>query len=474
MISFSLVDLLIIFSFFILLIFIGFIPEEKNDNENYLLSNRNVGLFLFIMTNVSTWYGGILGVGEFTYRYGLLSWTTQGLPYYIFAFLFAIFFAGKVRNSNLFTIPQKIESVYGNKVAVTSSIIVFVLVSPAPYLLMIGNLFSIIFNVKLIYGLILGIIFSSTYLFKSGYKSDLYTDVFQFFIMFIGFGVALIFLSNNYGGYEFLKSNLPQSHLSFTGNVSITYLIVWFLIALWTFADPGFHQRCYAAKNGSVAKWGIIISIFFWALFDFLTTSTGLFSKALMKDLQNPILSFPLIAEKFLPYRLKGLFIAALFATIFSTLNSFLFLSATTIGKDFFTRINLFKNKNDVVYVRIGLVLSSIVSIFLAYYVQSVVELWYLIGSIFIPGIILLIISSYYEKLKIENKIALIEIIFSISVSFIWQLIRTNYNVGKFSEVEPMLTGLLFAIIIHSIGLILYKNKSEKFLSKQEMSSSAL
>lgn len=452
MISFSLTDIIIIVSFFILLLIIGLLPKKENKEESFLLFNRNVGLFLFVLTNVSTWYGGILGVGEFTYRYGIVSWVTQGLPYYFFAFLFALFFASKVRESNLITIPEKLEKIYGRKVGLASAIIVFILVSPAPYLLMLGNLFSFIFNINLIYGLLIGVILASIYLFKSGYKSDLYTDVFQFFVMFIGFGIALFFTKETNGGFEFLKSNLPSSHLKLTGNVSLTYLIVWFLIALWTFADPGFHQRCYAAKDSSVAKWGIIISIFLWAIFDFLTTTTGLYSRALIPNLSNPVLSFPLFAEKALTSGIKGLFIAALFATIFSTLNSFLFLSATTIGNDFFSRINYQKQKSKAFYTRIGLIISSVISILFSYFVQSVIELWYLIGSIFVPGIIFLIIGAYYPKYKVKNKYALIETIVAVLTGGIWQLMRYNYHNGKYSEIEPMLVGIFCAGIIHFLG----------------------
>ncbi len=99
-----------------------------------------IGLFLFILTNVSTWYGGILGVGEFTYRYGLVSWFTQGLPYYFFAFLFALFFAGKIRNAGLFTIPDRITGIYGKREGLISAILIFILVSPAPYLLMAAGI----------------------------------------------------------------------------------------------------------------------------------------------------------------------------------------------------------------------------------------------------------------------------------------------------------------------------------------------
>ena len=257
MISFSPSDIIIIILFFSLLLSIGFISSKKvkSNAEDYLLSGRNMGLFLFVLVNVSTWYGGIIGIGEFTYRYGLVSWFTQGLPYYFFAFLFAMFFAKKIREASLFTIPEKLEQIYGRNTALLSAVVVFILVSPAPYLLMSANLIALVFDTGDLFSLIIGVILSASYLIKGGFRSNIFTDAFQFFIMFAGFIIFLSVAVLNYGGINFLETNLPHSHLSFTGDASITFLIVWFLIALWTFADPGFHQRSYSAKTGNVAKY---------------------------------------------------------------------------------------------------------------------------------------------------------------------------------------------------------------------------
>ena len=456
MVSFSLLDFAILIAFFVFLLLIGFIPkkEEEGNAEEFLLSNRKVGLFLFIMTNVSTWYGGILGVGEFTYRYGILSWVTQGLPYYVFAILFAVFFARKIRNATLFTIPDKLEKVYGKKVGLISSLIVFILVSPAPYLLMTASLISLILHINLFFSLVISVIFSGIYLFKGGYKSDLYTDVFQFFVMFLGFFVIVFISFKDVGGADYLVKNLPPDHLQFMSNVSPLYVIVWFLIALWTFADPGFHQRCYAAKNGNVAMWGIIISVFFWALFDFLTTSTGLFARASLPNLSNPVLSYPLYAEKVLGSGAKGFFYAAMFATIFSTLNSFVFLSATTFGRDFVFKLKSNAQEKQIpFYTRIGLVVSSIIAVMLAYFIQSVISIWYLIGSVCIPGIILLVIGAYYEKFKVSKNYALAEIIAGVIASLIWFSIRDYLTIEVLKEIEPMIAGLLSVVLIHIIGV---------------------
>ncbi|MCF8241844.1 MAG: sodium:solute symporter family protein [Melioribacteraceae bacterium] len=463
MVTFTQLDIFIIIGFFVTVLFIGFYSGRNSDGtaEGYLLSGRKVGLFLFILTNVATWYGGILGVGEFTYRYGILSWVTQGLPYYVFAIIFAFLFAGKIRSASLFTIPDKIEEIYGRRVSAFSAVLIFLLVSPAPYLLMLGSLISLIFEINIFYGLLIGLAAAVVYLFKAGYSSDLATDAFEFFVMFIGFIIIVFLAISNFGGAEYLVENLPDSHLSLTGDASPTFIIIWFLIAMWTFTDPGFHQRCYAAKSASIAKWGIIISVAFWALFDFLTTTTGLFARASLPDISNPVLSFPLLAETVLGPGLKGVFYAAMFATILSTLNSFLFISGTTFGRDFIDRsVKNTDEKKLIFYTRIGLGAASVIAFLLAYFIQSVIDLWYSIGSLCIPGILLLVMSAYYEKFRIPKTIALIELISAVGASLIWMIIKENFYVGSLSVVEPMIFGLVIALVIHAYGITTFRLKT--------------
>jgi len=295
---------------------------------------------------------------------------------------------------------------------------------------------------------------------KGGFRSNVYVDVFQFFVMFAGFILVVIFSGLKFGTIDFISSSVPESHLQLTGGMSPAFIIVWFLIALWTFADPGFHQRSYAAKSGNIAKWGIIISIFFFALFDFLTTTTGLFAKSVLPNLENPVLSFPLFAEKVLPAGLKGIFYAALFATIISTQVSFLFLSGTTIGRDFIFRIKKDSDESKLKYYTIiGLIISGVIAILLAYFIPSVIEIWYTIGSLFIPGIILPVVSAYYPKVRVSNKIILFEMVMAFVTSTVWYFIRSGFtDIGVLSEIEPMLVGLVFSFGIHLYGLF-SKNK---------------
>ena len=85
------IDIIIIFSYFIFLVLIGFFrrTEATISQKDYIIHGRKLSLPGFVISLVSTWYGAILGVGENTYLYGIQTWFIFGLPYYFFAVLYA-------------------------------------------------------------------------------------------------------------------------------------------------------------------------------------------------------------------------------------------------------------------------------------------------------------------------------------------------------------------------------------------------
>ncbi len=159
-------------------------------------------------------------------------------------------------------------------------------------------------------------------------------------MMFLGFALVLPFAYHQLGGWDYIVSHVPPLHLTWHGGNSWQYITVWFFIALWTLVDPAFHQRCYAAKDGATAQRGILISILFWFVFDFMTTMAGLYARAALPDLSNAAFSYPMLAELTLPPVAKGLFYIGMLATIMSSLSSLMFISAATIGKDIVGRLS--------------------------------------------------------------------------------------------------------------------------------------
>ena len=128
----------------------GLSVARRNETEDFLLAGRTLTLPMFVATLVSTWYGGILGVGEFSYRYGISNWVVFGAPYYVFALLFALLLAKRIRATNHLTIPDKLEASYDRRTALLGGVLTFFLITPAAYVLMVGILIQLVFGLDLV------------------------------------------------------------------------------------------------------------------------------------------------------------------------------------------------------------------------------------------------------------------------------------------------------------------------------------
>jgi SSS family solute:Na+ symporter len=304
---------------------------------------------------------------------------------------------------------------------------------------------------------------STVYVFFGGFRSVVQTDKFQFILMYSGFALILLFAISNYGGFKFLHDRLPPSHFTWHGGNSVQYIFVWFFLASWTFIDPGFHQRCAAAKSHKVARNGILLSVISWFVFDCLTVTSGLYAAAVLKDI-DPILSYPLLIERLLPPFIKGLVLTAFLAVIMSTIDSYSFLSAITFGRDLLWRIKKTDESNINSYTRSGLILTGIISILLCLAFPSVIKLWYVIGTLFIPPMLLPLLTAYFPIHKLPPKYTLFIMITSFVLSlslFIYG--QFNFNDGHplyFLGIEPFFPGFLLSIVLYIFAKINLRKSS--------------
>ena len=437
----------------VLLLYMGLRARRKKaSQEEFLLSGRSLTLPAFVATLVTTWYGGILGVGEFTYTYGVSVWFVFGLPYYLFALLFAFTLAGRIRTSDIYSIPDMFYRKYGRKSGLLGSAFLMIITSPAPYILMLGVLLQEIAGLPFILAVFIGTLFSMIYIWWGGFRSVVQTDKLQFILMFAGFIILFIFLACSELSVGQLFSVLDKTHKSPLGEMSWQELVVWISIAAWTFIDPGFHQRCAAAKSPKVARNGILVSVVFWFVFDMLTLMTGLYAYVLLPDI-NPVMSFPLLAFMILPPLLKGFFITGLLAIIMSTIDSYSFLSALTFGRDLLGRWKRSTDDDERVnrWVRWGLLFTALVAVGLILLVPSVIGLWYHLGSLFLPPLLLPVLGSYFPGLKVNSGSAFGIMILSFSMAitaYLWgQFDLKNGQPAYPLDVQPFFWGMFGSVL---------------------------
>jgi SSS family solute:Na+ symporter len=421
--------------------------------DEYLVMGRRLSLPSFVMTLVSTWYGGVLGVGEYSYRYGLSNWLVFGVPYYVGAALFAIFIARRARASRLYSVPDQLESAYGRVAALIGAVVIQFLSSPAPYVLMVGILAQLIFGGPLWVSIVGGTVISTAYSFRGGLRSVVRADNLQFILMYAGFLVALPLLVARYGGRGFLVSHLPHTHFVWHGGNAPQYIFVWYLIALQTLVEPTFYQRAFAAQDEKTAVRGVWISIGFWILFDFLTTFTGMYARALLPHLANPVASYPELAIQFLPPVIRGLFYLGLFATVMSTVDGYTFIGGVNFGRDLLWRWRRERDESRVNgYVQVGFVITAVVSVAMALFFRSAVDLWHDVGSVGVSALLLPLVTSYRESWRTRPAFAVASMAAGAAVSLGW-LLAARLGGGTYPlGLEPIYPGLVASAVLWAGG----------------------
>lgn len=425
--------------------------RTRSSADDYFVAGRRVTLPAFVATLVATWYGGILGVGEYAYRYGLANWLVFGAPYYLAALLFALFFARRARRAELYTLPDLLHRAYGRGPALIGAAAVFLTSAPAAYVLMLGTLFSSMFGGPLAAWVIAAAVLSVFYVDRGGLKSVVFTDQVQFALMYGGFATMLVFLVARHGGLPFLAARVPATHFEWHGGNPPAAILVWYFIALSALVDPGFWQRAYAARDPDVARRGVLWSIAFWALFDFMTTACGLYARALLPTLADPVYAFPELARVTLPPVALGLFYLGMIATVMSTIDSYAFIAATTVSRDVWWRLKGGDESRLPEWSRAGLWLATAFAAALALARPSVIALWHDIGSITTPTLLLPVALALFERGRAGPRATMALMLVPFAVSLAWVVAHARTNRYPLS-LEPIYAGLAASLLTWGVA----------------------
>ena len=425
-----------IIAYLILILIIGFLKSGKSNDNEFIYASRKLTLPAFIATFVTTWYGGILEIGRFTFENGIITWVLFGFFYYMSAIILLKWIAPKIHLNNINSIPDYFHNHFGYIPGVISSIIMILLSSPAPYLMIFSTIFAHIYDINYIYSILIGLFFSVSYILLGGFRSIIRTDKIQFILMYTGFIIILAKLYINYGGISFLIDNTPSGHLSLSNKLPIGFIITWFFISMITFIDPNLFHRMYTAKNQKILNSGILFSIIFWIIFDFLTISTGLYASAIIKSGNITSSPYLMLSDIVLSPFLQLFFIISLLSVVMSTIDSFTFTSAITIGNEI--KNNNSKKLNTI----IGLVATSLISVIICISFKNVIDIWYVFGTIGASSILIPLLNIILNP-NYKIKHPTLTILTPIAVVLIWSYLGTPYGI------DAIFPGLFCSMILN-------------------------
>jgi len=375
--------------YFTIILVIGFKTKESKSTKDFIYAGRKLTAIPLAFTLVTTWYGGISIIGQEIAWNGISTWIYFCLTYYISAYIYSEFISDKIIDRDISSLSDGILKYMGKKSAIISIPIILLYLSPAPYLIMLGNIIDkFAFNSQNFgVSVLIGALVSTLYCFKGGFKSIINTDRYQFIFMFSGFLLMIIYIIFYYD-YGFAKlgniyANNPKL-FNIPGNEGWSYIIAWGFLAILTFIDPSFHQRTFASKNKNEIKKGIRISILCWFIFDMMTLFCGLY--AINMPLETPYISLSETIFKGAPI-FEAIFIIGILSIIMSTIDSFTFISAITIGRDVRKIFNKSYNQN---HINWGLFLSIIISLIIILFFDNnhISAIWFKFGSYMVSSLL--------------------------------------------------------------------------------------
>lgn len=423
----------------------------STSETDYIVAGRRLTLPLFICTLIATWYGAILGVGEFVHRYGLVTILCFGVPYYLAAILYAVLLTGKIRRSRALSIPEQFQVSYGGRAAMISSVIMLIITTPAAYILMVATFVASITGWSFPISLIASAIVSTIYVVKGGLKSDVYANVVQVVVMYAGFAVLLAFSMSVFGSVDTMIATIPADHRSVPGPATWMLIVGWWIVSLQTFIDPNFHVRVAAAASPRTARNGMLWSVLGWIVFDLLTLGTGLYAVAYV-HVADPVDTYIGLAEVVLPVAWKGLFAAGVIAAVMSTLDGYALVSATIIGRSV---LDPLRRTPSVHSIRQGLVLTMVVGCLAAWTMRSVVDLLFASASLAVPPLLLPLLVSYTSHAGRIRRSIVPLMLLPLAASLSCLLLTLLPSVGShLPEGLPMLAGLGTSICVTAVAVL--------------------
>lgn len=438
------------------------VSDESVNVIDLLLMGRQLTLPLFVATLVATWYGGIFGVTEIAFNYGIFNFVTQGVFWYIAYLIFAFVLVHRISRYKAVTLPDLVGQMFGPRSGRLSAVFNFFNVLPVAYVISIGLFLQTLLGGSLLQNMVISMVPLVLYTMWGGFRAVVFSDVVQFAVMCSGVALVLIASILTFGGWGFLRANLPPAHFSITGGNSWGTTLVWGFVALATLVDPSFYQRCFAAKTPRVARWGIVVSTVVWFGFDVCTTGGAMYARAVIPA-AAPKHAYLVYALQLLPSGLRGFMLAGIAATILSTLDSFLFIAGNTVSYDLVP----VRWRGRVAIQRGGIVVASVVAIGLALVFDgSIRETWKTLGSYAAACLLLPVMVGHVWPGRIRDNQFVVASLCGVVGTTLWRVLLNGLSLhagtwswrlaprlhGLWAEVDPLYAGATCT----GIGLLLY------------------
>lgn len=467
---------------------IGFYFSNKSKKmSDYFLAGRNLGGWVTAMSaqasDMSGWL--LMGLPGAAYATGMGNyWIAIGLG--IGTILNWILVAKPLRRftevcGDSITIPQYLQNRFKANsplIRVVCAIVIFVffLVYTTSAFVSGGKLFQVVFNIDPTNetytkaAVIISALIIITYTFMGGFNAVAWTDFVQGILMFVTIVALPIALVSNTPNFSADLLNSTQKivaegadasgYMSLTSNMSGIDIISNLAWAFGYFGMPHILVRFMAIKDTKEVKKSATIAIVWVVISLTAAVLIGILGRVYL-DSQSVALSsaeqeliFIKTVKMLFPSFLGGIFLSAVLASIMSTADSQLLVTASAVVNDFYTVVvKKEASEKKLMWIsRIAVMLVSVIACILALNPNDsimgiVSNAWAGFGAAFGPAILF---SLYWKRLTLKGTAA--GIIGGAATVLIWEYILPDaVTMGLYSIIPGVIVSVLLTVIVSLI-----------------------
>ncbi|MDE3036934.1 MAG: hypothetical protein KGJ21_00555 [Pseudomonadota bacterium] len=321
--------------------------RRSQKSEEYLLANRQVGLFALTATLVMTEFNTstLLAFSSLGYRAGPMA---IGLPLVFLIGLawYTMTVARSWKRFNRLSVAELFTERYGCALGRLASflLVVAMLGFSATYVKSLTLIFAPWFGIN---AWALSLLLTALVLLMTimgGLKSVVRTDVISFIVTLIMLPSLLLLALGKYGGLSALQGIFPADQLVFApvaqwNHPALPFWFVTSLIVLTCFTyicSPWYGQKIFAARNERIAFTGVGLA----SLLIFLLYGCAVLAAAFFK-IDHPVLAdaqvaLPEMMGAWLPVFWRGIGYAVLFMAAMTTLTGVWSAMVAMMKADFF------------------------------------------------------------------------------------------------------------------------------------------
>jgi high affinity choline transporter 7 len=344
-----------------------------------------------------------------------------------------LFFAKKIRSFGFTTFIDVFENKYGKKTAAILFIPALIgeIFWSAAILAALGITFATIFELDLETSILVSASIAVGYTMMGGLWSVAYTDVVQLLFIIIGLGISIPFALDKIGGFEAALNIYDQQIANgftlfpdlsaFSGNDPAWGNSIWvwmdFALLLIMGGIPWqvYFQRVLSSNSDKSAVRLSILGGICCALMAIPAILIGLagvgfdWSQSTLGAAPEPTMVLPYVLLEMTPPIIAALGLGAVAAAVMSSVDSSILSAASMFTWNFYRpMINpSCTDKQVKSSIRLAILVSGIISTWLALTLHSVYELWYLCADlVYVILFPQLVLALYFKKANRRGAIA--------------------------------------------------------------------